>query len=262
LRANIGTSPQDRRLIGVRLDLNDPSSIDAAAVDILEAVGAPDGVVHNAGISCVGCLEELSTRAWQDIFSTNFFGPVRLTGMLVPAMRAEGRGRIVMVSSQGAIRGMPGIAAYSASKAALERWAESLSFELAPFGLGITVLIAGTYKTDILELTPTYADPDGPYGQLHVGLETAGRRFLRFARHPDRFAPAVERALGEHRAFARHAAGFDASLLLLGSRFSPTGLLQRMTTRALKIPRPDSLRGQSVRHAIVNRADEETRAHD
>ena len=70
--------------------------------------------------------------------------------------------------------GMPGIGAYSATKGALERWAESLSFEIAPFGLGVTVLVAGSFKTDILELTQTYADPDGPYAALHHGLETSG----------------------------------------------------------------------------------------
>jgi NAD(P)-dependent dehydrogenase (short-subunit alcohol dehydrogenase family) len=138
----------------------------------------------------------------------------------------------------GATRGMPGIAAYSAAKAALERWGESLSFEVAPFGLGVTVLVAGSFKTDILELTPTYADRDGPYAPLHHGLETSGPKFLRFAGRPEQFAPAVERALGERRPFTRHGVGFDAKLLLVGSRLMPSALMQRITTRAVGIPRP------------------------
>src|SRR5262249_17754031 len=160
-----------------------------------------DGLVHNAGVAGVGCLEELPMDVWRQIFSTNFFGPVQLTKQLLPSMRAAGRGRIVMVSSQGAIRGMPAIGAYSAAKGALERWAESLSQEVSPFGLGVTVLVAGTFKTDILTLTQTYADRNGPYNSHHDGLETAGRRFLRFAGAPERFAPAVEKALGESRPF-------------------------------------------------------------
>lgn len=238
LRVRTGAPSQDPRLIGVRLDLDDPSSIEAAAQTILDTVGAPDGLVHNAGIASVGCLEELPLQAWEQIFSTNLFGPVRLTKSLLPAMRAAGRGRIVMVSSQGAIRGMPGIAAYSATKAALERWAESLSYEIAPFGLGVTVLVAGSFKTDILELTQTYADRDGPYAPLHRGLETSGRRFLRIAAAPERFAPAVERALEEHRAFTRRGIGIDARLLLAGNRLVPARVLQWMITRALGIPRP------------------------
>ena len=129
------------------------SSIAAAAREVLDTVGAPDGVVHNAGVAGVGCVEEMPAAVFQQIFSTNFFGPVLLTKELLPSMRAAGRGRIVVVSSEGGMRGMPGISAYSAAKGALERWAESLSQEISPFGLGVTVLVAGTFKTDILELT-------------------------------------------------------------------------------------------------------------
>jgi NAD(P)-dependent dehydrogenase (short-subunit alcohol dehydrogenase family) len=227
---------QADRMIAVRLDLTDPESVDAAAASILAAVGPPAGIVHNAGIAAVGALEELPMQTWEELFATNLLGPVRLTKELVPAMRATGRGRIVLVSSMGATRGMPGIAAYSAAKAGLERWGESLSFELAPFGLGVTVLVAGSFKTDILELTPTYADRDGPYAALHHGLETSGPRFLRFAGRPEQFAPAVERALDERRPFARHGVGIDARLLLAGSRLLPSALMQRIITKALGIP--------------------------
>ena len=251
LQALTGAGAGDPRLVAVHLDLLDPGSIDAAAHAILDTVGAPDGVVHNAGMAGVGCLEELPMPAWEQMFSTNFFGPVRLTRGLLPAMRAAGQGRIVMVSSMGAVRGMPGISAYSATKGALERWAESLSFEIAPFGLGVTVLVAGSFKTDILELTQTYADPDGPYAALHHGLETSGRRFLRFAQPPERFAPAVERALQDRRPFRRHCVGVDSRLLLVGSRVLPSGLLQRITTRAVGIPRPGTLRGDPSRRAGV-----------
>ncbi len=175
LRACTGARDDDRRLIGIRLDLMDPDSIASAADAIQGSVGAPNGLLHNAGIAGVGCLEEMPIEVWEQIFSTNFFGPVRLTKRLLPAMRASGRGRIVVVSSQGAIRGMPAIGAYSAAKGALERWAESLSQEIAPFGLGVSVLVAGTFKTDILELTPTYADREGPYARHHAGLETLWR---------------------------------------------------------------------------------------
>jgi NAD(P)-dependent dehydrogenase (short-subunit alcohol dehydrogenase family) len=260
LRTLTGAPPDDPRLFAVRLDLDDAGSVEAGVQTILDRVGAPDGIVHNAGIAGVGCLEELPMPIWERMFSTNFFGPVRLTRGLLPAMRAAGRGRIVMVSSMGAIRGMPGISAYSATKAALERWAESLSYEIAPFGLGVTVLVAGSFKTDILELTQTWADPDGPYAPLHRGLETSGRRFLRFAGPPERFAPAVERALGEDRPFSRHGVGIDARLLLLGNRLLPGGLLQRITTRAVGIPRPDTLRHDPLRHAHVTRHQEEREA--
>src|SRR5262245_12703645 len=137
LRAATGAAADDPRLLGVRLDLDDASSIGAAAKSIEDAVGAPEILVHNAGISAVGSAEDMPSEVWEQLFRTNLFGPVRLTRELLPSMRAAGRGRIVVVSSQGGIRGMPSISAYSASKGALERWAEALAEEVAPFGLGV-----------------------------------------------------------------------------------------------------------------------------
>jgi NAD(P)-dependent dehydrogenase (short-subunit alcohol dehydrogenase family) len=251
LRGTIGVEQADRRLIGVRLDLDDPDSIAAASREIQEAVGSPDGLVHNAGVAGVGCTEEMPISVWEQVFRTNFFGPVRLTKELLPVMRRSGRGRIVMVSSVGALRGMPGIGAYSGAKGALERWAESLSQEIAPFGLGVSVLVAGTFKTDILELTTTYADYNGPYAKHHAGLEGFGERFLRFASPPDRFAPAVAKALNDVRPFARKTVGVDARLLMIGSHLLPTRLLQRITCRAIGIPAAGTLQGDPLQTASL-----------
>jgi NAD(P)-dependent dehydrogenase (short-subunit alcohol dehydrogenase family) len=256
LRALTGARRDDPRLVGIRLDLDDPESIAAASREIESTVGAPYGLVHNAGVAGVGCLEEMPFGVWEQIFSTNFFGPVRLTKELLPAMRRAGRGRVVLISSQGAISGMPAIGAYSAAKGGLERWAESLSQEIAPFGLGVSVLVAGTFKTDILELTTTYADRQGPYAQHHEGLEAFGARFLRFASPPERFGPAVAKALNSRRAFSRSAVGFDSRLLMVGSRLMPTRLLQRITCRAIGIPAAGTLRGHALQRATVTDVNE------
>lgn len=143
LRSTAAAAKEDSRLIAVQLDLTDQASVTAAAKAIEEAVGAPRVLVHNAGISAAGTVEETPIDLWERMFATAVFGPVLLTKALLPSMRAAGRGRIVMISSQGGVRGMPEIAAYSAAKGALERWAESLAAEVAPFGLGVTVLVAG-----------------------------------------------------------------------------------------------------------------------
>jgi len=262
IRGITGSDLGDQRLIGVHLDLDDPDSIATASQAIQDAVGSPDGLVHNAGIAGVGCLEEMPMSVWEQIFSTDFFGPVRLTRELLPMMRNAGRGRIIMVSSQGAIRGMPAIGAYSAAKGALERWAESLSQEIAPFGLGVSVLVAGTFKTDILELTTTYADRDGPYAQHHAALERFGGRFLRFAAPPERFAPAVAKALDDRRPFSRQTVGADARLLGLGNRLLPTRLLQRITCRAIGIPAAGALRDHALRTASISTAVNEREASD
>ena len=84
LRSVTGVASDDPRLVGIRLDVDDPASIAAAAREILETVGAPDGLVHNAGVAGVGCVEEMPAAVYEQIFSTNFFGPVRLTQELLP----------------------------------------------------------------------------------------------------------------------------------------------------------------------------------
>ncbi len=242
LRAATGAAADDPRLVGVRLDLNDPSSVIAAAKTIEEAVGAPDALVHNAGIAAAGAVEEMPSEAWERLFCTNFFGPVRLTKELLPSMRAAGRGRIIVVSSQGGIRGIPSISAYSASKGALERWAEALAEEIAPFGLGVTILVSGTFKTDILtEQTPHYGDLTGPYATHYAGIERTGGFMVRLANPPERFASALARVLDERVPFARHAVGFDARMLLFASRLLPGRLLHHVVRLAMNLPRHGAL---------------------
>ena len=242
LRAATGAAADDPRLLGVRLDLDDSASIALAAKAIEEAVGAPDVVVHNAGIAAFGSVEDFPSQAWEQMFATNLFGPIALTRGLLPSMRAAGRGRIVVVSSQGGTRGMPGISAYSASKGALERWAEALAAEIAPFGLGVTVLVTGTFRTDILtEQTPDHGDYDGPYAGHYAGVRRAGDVMMRFARAPERFARGLARALDDEAPFSKHAVGLDAHLLLLGARLLPGGLLHRLVRLAMGIPRRGAL---------------------
>jgi NAD(P)-dependent dehydrogenase (short-subunit alcohol dehydrogenase family) len=119
LRAATGAAADDARLVGIRLHLDDLASVAAAAEVIEDAISAPDVLVRNAGIAAFGCVEDFPSHACDQVFSTSLFGPIALTRALLPAMRSAGRGRIVVVSSQGATRGMPGISAYSASKGAL-----------------------------------------------------------------------------------------------------------------------------------------------
>ena len=243
LRAATGTDAGDPRLIGVRLDLEDAASVAAAAKSIEEAVGAPHVLVHNAGVAAFGSVEDLPGPVWEQMFATNLFGPVALTRALLPCMRAAGRGRIVVVSSQGGTRGMPGISAYSASKGALERWAESLAQEIAPFGLGVTVLVTGTFRTDILtEQTPDHGDYAGPYAPHYATLRGMEGLVLRMARPPERFARALARSLDDRAPFAKHAVGPDAVLLTLGSRLLPGWLLHRLVRLAMRLPRRGSLR--------------------
>jgi NAD(P)-dependent dehydrogenase (short-subunit alcohol dehydrogenase family) len=251
-REILGNDYDPERLIGVPLDLLDSSSIEKAGAQILDAVGAPDGLVHNAGVAGVGCVEEMPLKIMDEMLATN----LRLTRELLPAMRTAGRGRIVLVSSESGLRGMPGISCYGASKGALERWSESLAGEIAPFGLGVTVLVTGTFKTDILEQTHNWKDPEGPYARLHQQLESKQDLVLRLAPSPDSFAPSVERALNEHKPFERHAVGLDAKAMLYGGKIMPGRFMDWVARRALGLPRPLSLRLTPTSRLAVTPQDE------
>jgi len=101
---------------------------------------------------------------------------------------------------------MPSISAYSASKGALERWAEALAEEIAPFGMGVTILVSGTFNTDILtEQTIEYTDHNGPYAAHSAGIRRTGGIAVRLAARPQRFAKALARFIDERAPFARHA---------------------------------------------------------
>lgn len=247
LRERTGASPGDARLAGVALDLTDSSSIERAAKEILDVAGAPDALVHNAGISAAGMVEETPIALWEKMFATNLFGPVELTRALLPAMRAAGRGRIVLVSSEAGVRGMPATAPYSAVKGAVERWGEAMAGEIAPFGLGVTVLIAGTYDTDIITDAGTtdHRDLDGPYARLHRTIDRRGRLLVgRAARPPERFVTGLAAALDDTSPYARRPVGPDARMLVLANAIVPTRGMHHMTRLLLGIPRRGSLRNQ------------------
>ena len=244
LREATGATADDDRLIGVQLDLLDHASVTAAAKTITEAVGAPFAVVHNAGISAAGMVEETDMALWQRLFATSVLGPVALTQALLPSMRAAGECRIVLVSSAAGVRGQPATAPYSAAKGALERWGESMAVEIAPFGLGVTVLVAGTYDTEIITDEGTTDDRDfgGPYARLHNTMNSRGRFAMRMARPPEKFTDGVVKALADTGPFRRRGVGPDASMLLAFSRILPAAGMHHLSRVVLGIPKQGSMR--------------------
>lgn len=245
LRAATGAGEDDDRLIGVTLDLTDDASITAAAKTIEETVGAPYAVVHNAGISAAGVVEETDVELWKRMFATHVLGPVTLTKALLPSMRQAGEGRIVLVSSAGGVRGQPAIAPYSAAKGALERWGESMAAEIAPFGLGVTILVTGTYDTDIITDAGTTDDRDfaGPYARIHQTMDSRGRFAMRLARPPERFTDGLLKALHDGGSFRRRGVGPDASMLLVCNRILPAAGMHHMSRLMMGIPKKGAMRG-------------------
>ncbi len=135
---------------------------------------------------------------------------------------------------------------YSASKAAAERWAEALAAEVAPYGLGVTILLAGTYRTDITaDGAVVYRNRTGPYGMQHPKIERRGRLAVGVANPPERFARALSRALeNDRRPIVHRGAGLDAKMFRIVGRVTPSIAMHHLIRIALGQPRFGALRSE------------------
>jgi hypothetical protein len=126
----------------------------------------------------------------------------------------------------------------------MERWGESMAVEIAPFGLGVTILVTGTYDTDIITDAGTIDDRnfEGPYARLHNTMNSRGRFAMRLARPPERFTDGLLKALEDRGSFHRHGVGPDASMLLVSSRILPAIGMHHMSRIVLGIPKHGSMR--------------------
>ncbi|OIK09208.1 short-chain dehydrogenase [Bacillus sp. MUM 116] len=145
------------------LDVTSSESIDKFK-NVLFALSSVDVLVNNAGVAVGGFSEELSLEDYRKQFETNFFGVIAVTNAVLPFMRANGRGRIINISSISGRFGFPGLSAYSASKHALEGYSESLRLELKPFKIDVSLIEPGSYQTNIWTSVDALAvNPDSPY---------------------------------------------------------------------------------------------------
>jgi NAD(P)-dependent dehydrogenase (short-subunit alcohol dehydrogenase family) len=129
------------------LDVTDGAQV-AAVVEEAIASGGVDVLVNNAGHGLVGALEELTDAEFRAVLETNLFGALAATRAVLPHMRERGSGHIVQMSSMGGVSANPGHAVYATSKFALEGASEALAGEVAPFGVRVTIVEPGPFRTD------------------------------------------------------------------------------------------------------------------
>jgi NAD(P)-dependent dehydrogenase (short-subunit alcohol dehydrogenase family) len=136
------------RAFGRILDVTDTAAI-VPLVDAVEAEHGPiDVLVNNAGYGHRGVLEEVALKDLRQQFEVNVFGPVALIQAVLPGMRTRGSGHIVNVTSMGATVTFPGLGAYHGSKFALQGLGDTLAQEIAPFGIRVTSVQPGVYRSD------------------------------------------------------------------------------------------------------------------
>lgn len=206
--------PRSERLRVLPLDVTDAASIR----DCVAAAGPIDALVNNAGIGLLGALEGIPLAQVREVFETNTFGTMAVTQAVLPQFRERRAGVVVNVTSSVTLKALPLLAVYTASKAAVNAFTESLALELAPFGVRAMLVLPGRAPTTRFgenarsrmagSIPPAYA-------------ELAGAVFADWAQQPadvvtqaPDVAEAVWRAVTDPACPMRLAAGADAVALM------------------------------------------------
>ncbi|MCP2266061.1 NADP-dependent 3-hydroxy acid dehydrogenase YdfG [Promicromonospora thailandica] len=166
------------RLLSVALDVTDEAQVQAAVEAGVEAFGRIDVLVNNAGRGLLGAVEEASDAEVRAVYDTNVFGVLTVTRAVLPVLRAQRSGHVVNVSSVGGFVGSAGWGVYASTKFAVEGFSETMALELAPLGIGVTLVEPGYFRTDFLDssslhrVTTAVEDyAEGPAGAMRMTAE-------------------------------------------------------------------------------------------
>src|SRR5207245_1399615 len=133
----------------VRIDVRDRDSVEEGVAHVFERAGRIDLLVNSAGSAMISAAEETSDREARDLFETNFFGVMRMTQAVLPAMRAQRSGRIINISSVLGFLPAPFMSTYAATKHAVEGYSESLDHEVRDFGIRVIGVAPGFMRTNL-----------------------------------------------------------------------------------------------------------------
>jgi NAD(P)-dependent dehydrogenase (short-subunit alcohol dehydrogenase family) len=176
-------------VLALPLDVTDRKACFEAVRKGHERFGRLDVVVNNAGYGQFGAVEELSEKEARDQIETNLFGALWVTQAALPILREQVSGHILQVSSIGGITAFANIGMYHASKWALEGISQSLSLEVAGFGIKVTVIEPTGYSTDWGGPSAKHAEPFSAYEPVRSAM--AERWKDRKRGDPDATAPVI-----------------------------------------------------------------------
>jgi short-subunit dehydrogenase len=216
------------------LDVTDEGSM-VDAVAAVTADGAPvEVLVNNAGYGEYGTVEETPLDRVRVQFETNVFGLARMVQLVLPGMRAAGRGRIVNIGSMGGRLVFPAGGYYHASKYAVEALSDALRFEVAPFGIQVVLVEPGLIRSGFGETAAGTlshaADASGPYAGLNAAADRQmanGYANERLSATPDDVAVVVERAATADSPHARYVVTPAARALIHTRRLLGAGVFDR-----------------------------------
>ena len=205
------------------LDVTDEASMAAAVAAVEEAEGAVGALVNNAGYSQSGAVESVRLDDVRAQFETNVFGLIRMSQLVLPGMRRQGRGRIVNVGSMGGKLTFPGGGVYHATKYAVEAISDAMRFEVKGFGVDVVLIEPGLIRTDFASAAVgalhSGTAGEGPYAAFNqvVAARTVGAYegpAARLGGGPEVVAKAIERAITSRRPRARYTVTPSARLLI------------------------------------------------
>jgi NAD(P)-dependent dehydrogenase (short-subunit alcohol dehydrogenase family) len=199
------------RVLLLTLDVSRAGDAEAAIADALSRFGRIDVLINNAGYGVVGALEETSDAELRALMDTNFFGAMAVIRAALPALRSQGFGAIVNISSMGGQMSFAGFSAYSAAKFALEGASEALAQEMAPFQVKVLIVEPGQFRTDLagggmrhMPEMEAYKDTVGPTRAFAHSMHNTQ------AGDPAKAAAAIEAALDADTTPLRLVLGGDA----------------------------------------------------
>ncbi|CAA9277181.1 MAG: Short-chain dehydrogenase/reductase SDR [uncultured Acidimicrobiales bacterium] len=216
----------------LQLDVTEEDSIRAAVDAVADEHGAVGVLVNNAGYSQSGAVETVPLAQARRQFETNFFGPARLTQLVLPGMRAQRWGKVVNLSSMGGRLTFPGGGYYHATKYALEALSDALRFEVAGFGIDVVLIEPGFIRTDFSHTAASSLDGPAtagdastadPYRSFRAGVLASTRDvydrglMARLGGTPDDVARVVLEAVTASRPKTRYPVT-PSSRVLLGVR--------------------------------------------
>jgi NAD(P)-dependent dehydrogenase (short-subunit alcohol dehydrogenase family) len=222
----------------IPMDVRSDASVDAAVGHILGRHGRIDVVLNNAGFGIAGAVEDTSVEEMQRQFDTNVFGVLRVCRAVLPYMRRQGGGRIINVSSLGGLIALPFQGAYSASKFALEALTETLRMETRPFGILVSLLEPGDFRTGFTanRVRTEASRTNAAYGERFARALGVMEQEESRGPGPEALIPLVERIIEARAPRLRYTAGAPlqrAAAVL--RRFLPASLFERVIMAAYGI---------------------------
>ena len=217
----------------VPIDVNDDESVRTGVDSVLDAAGRIDVLVNNAGYLCAGAIEEIPLADAKAQFETNYFGAVRMTLAVLPAMRERRSGHIITVSSLAGRIPVPFWGHYNASKFAVEGLMETLRHEVRPFGIKVALVEPGSIKT------PFYATPHAhamdAYARPRDNAFAVTADYERKGPGPDVVARKVAELAMNPRPALRNPITKEARQFLLLKRMLPAGAFESGVRREFRL---------------------------